>query len=333
MPYRKKSQMSLLLLPLFFAARSLFAQPSTPDTKPSKEVVQYLDEFQHIVKQNALYADSLNWGQLSREVTEKSRGLATVAECKPVIDHILRTLRNAGDKHSFFLPREKATNQNSASYEAQQAESQYLGNGIGYLKIPAFSSMNAAVGQTFSQGIRSQLEALETQHNLTGWVVDLRHNTGGNVHPMIKGLQPLLGEGIYGYFLFPRRTIKKTIPLYVWSDKGKEQPAVKAAKTQQRVAVLIDSLTGSSGEMVALSFKGRSNAKFFGQPSAGYTTTNQDFKLSDGAYLLLATGYMADKNRHTYLPNIAPDVIVEYVPANAPDKTIEAASKWLLEAR
>jgi carboxyl-terminal processing protease len=333
MSSRKKSQISLLVLLLFFAASSSFAQPSTPDATPSKEVVQYLTEFQHIIKQNALYADSLNWGQLHREVTEKSQGLATVAECQPVIDHILRTLRNAGDKHSFFLPKEKATHQNSASYAATQAESEYLGNGIGYVKIPALSSMNAAVGQTFSQGIRRQLDALETQHTLTGWVVDLRHNTGGNMHPMIEGLQPLLGEGIYGYFLFPRRTLKKTIPLYVWREKGKQQPASKAANTPQRVAVLIDSLTGSSGEMVALSFKGRSNVKFFGQPSAGYTTTNQDFKLSDGAYLLLATGYMADKNRHTYLPNITPDVVVGYAPANTPDKTLEAASKWLREAK
>lgn len=333
MSYRKKPQMRLLVLPLFFATSSLFAQTSTPDVQPSKEVVQYLEAFQHLIKQNALYADSLNWGQLRREVTEKSRGLATVEDCKPVLDHILRTLRNAGDKHSFFIPKEKAISQTSASYEAKQAESQYLGNGIGYLKIPALSSMNAAVGQTFSQGIRRQMEALETQHKLTGWVVDLRHNTGGNMHPMINGLQPLLGEGIYGYFIFPRRMVKKAIPLWVWSGKGKEQPAVKAAKTQPRVAVLIDSLTGSSGEMVALSFKGRSNAKFFGQPTAGYTTTNQDFKLSDGAYLLLATGYMADKNRNTYLPNIAPDVVVEYAPANAQDKTIEAARKWLLETK
>ncbi|HET9503074.1 MAG TPA: S41 family peptidase [Hymenobacter sp.] len=333
MSYRKKSQMSLAVLPLFFAASSLCAQPSTPAAKPSQEVGQYLADFQHIIKQHALYADSLNWGQLNREVTEKSQGLATVEECKPVIDHILQTLRKAGDKHSFFIPKEKAARQTSASYEAKQAESQYLGDGIGYLKIPALSSMNASVGQTFSQGIRSQLAALQTQYKLTGWVVDLRHNTGGNVHPMIEGLQPLLGEGLYGYFIFPRRTLKKAMPLWAWSGKKKEQPAVKATKTPQRVAVLIDSLTGSSGEMVALAFKGRSNAKFFGQPSAGYTTTNQDFKLSDGAYLLLATGYMADKKRRTYLPNIVPDVVVEYAPATAPDKTIEAARTWLLEAR
>ncbi|OGX84251.1 hypothetical protein BEN47_16490 [Hymenobacter lapidarius] len=151
---------------------------------------------------------------------------------------------------------------------------------------------------------------------------------------MINGLQPLLGEGIYGYYIFPRRAIMKAMPQYVWSGKEKEPRAGKAAKTQQQqVAVLIDSLTASSGEMVAISFKGRSNAKFFGQPSAGYTTGNGTYKLSDGAYLFLATGYMADKNRNTYLPNIAPDVVVEYSPAGAQDKTIEAAKKWLLEAK
>ena len=333
MSYRMKPQIRLLVLPLLFAANSLFAQTSTPDAKPSKEVVEYLDTFQQIIKKNALYADSINWGQLSREVTEKSRGMVAVEDCKPAIDHILRTLRNAGDKHSFFMPKEKAASETSSNYTGKQAESRYLGDGIGYIKVPAFSSSNPSVRLAFSQGIRSQIEALETQNKLTGWVVDVRHNTGGNVYPMINGLQPLLGEGIYGYYIFPRRKIMKAMPQYVWSGKGKEQRAVKAAKTQKRVAVLIDSRTASSGEMVAISFKGRSNAKLFGQPSAGYTTGNGTYKLSDGSLLLLATGYMADKNQNKYLPNVTPDVVVEYSPTDAQDKTIEAARKWLLEAK
>ena len=47
----------------------------------------------------------------------------------------------------------------------------------------------------------------------------------------------------------------------------------------------------------------------------------------------MATGYMADKNRHTYLPTIVPDVVVEYAPQGAQDMTIEAANKWLVEAK
>ncbi|RPD44375.1 hypothetical protein DNI29_21975 [Hymenobacter sediminis] len=334
MPYRIKSPIGLLVLPLLVTASSAYAQTSTPDAKPSKQVVEYLATFQLLIKENALYADSLDWAQVSREVTEKARGLATLEEAKPVLDHILRMLKSAGDKHSFLLSKEKATSQTSASYAGEQAQSRYLGEEIAYLRIPALSSMNPSAGQTFSQNIRNQIEALESQHTLTGWVVDLRHNTGGNMHPMIQGLQPLLGEGIYGYYILPRRRIKKTIPLWVWSNKEKtKQRAVEKAKTPQRVAVLIDSLTGSSGEMVAIALKGLPQAKIFGQPSAGYTTTNGTYPLSDGAYLLLATGYMADKNRNTYVPNIAPDVVVEYSPAGAEDKTLEAARKWLLEAK
>lgn len=333
MSYRIRPQIRLLVLPLLFTASSVCAQTNTHDAKPSKQVAEYLATFQSIIRENALYADSLNWAQLSREVTEKARGLATIEDAKPVLDHILRTLRSAGDKHSFLLSKEKATSQTSASYAAAQAESRYLGDAIGYLRIPALSSMNPSVGQTFSQGIRSQIEALESQHPLTGWVVDLRRNTGGNMHPMIQGIQPLLGEGMYGYFILPRRTMKKAIPLWVWSGKEAKQRTVEKANTPRRVAVLIDSLTGSSGEMVAIALKGLPQARFFGQPSAGYTTTNGTYPLSDGAYLLLATGYMADKNRKTYLPNIVPDVVVESVPTGAEDKTLETARKWLLNAK
>jgi carboxyl-terminal processing protease len=327
-----KRLLKLVVLPLLFATHNLSAQTRQLDAKPSREVVQYLGQVQHLIKRHALYSDSLNWAQLSREVTEKSRGLVTVEDCKPVLDHILRTLRNAGDKHSFFLSKEKATRQNASSYAAQPAESRYLGTGLGYIKVPEFVSMDPSVGRAFSQGIQGQIQALETQHHPTGWVVDLRHNTGGNMHPMIDGLQALIDEGTYGYFIIPPN--QKGTPLHNPSEKRNEQRGDSATKTPPRVAVLIDSLTASSGEMVALAFKGQSNVKFVGQRSAGYTTVNRDFRLSDGAYLLLATGYMADRNRTMYLNGVAPDVAVKYTSAGGePDRTLEAAQRWLLEAR
>ncbi|MET4108375.1 S41 family peptidase [Hymenobacter sp. UYP22] len=325
--------MKLLVLPLLVAASSLCAQTTKTAATPSKEVVQYLAQVQQIIRKKALYADSIDWSRLRKEVGVKSQGLTTVADCQPVLDHIMRTLRQAGDKHSFFLSTDKATNWTSTSYAGQQAESRYLGEGIGYVKVPAFSSMNATAGQTFSEDIQRQITALQTQHPVTGWVLDLRHNTGGNMRPMIQGIQSLLGEGVYGYFIFPRSTFQRQLPLYSWSGQKKQLPARAIPAEPKRIAVLIDSMTGSSGEMVAIALKGLGHVKFFGQPSAGYTTTNGTYQLSDGAYLLLATGYMADRNRHTYLPNIIPDVVVEQTAAEAPDKTIEAASSWLREGK
>ncbi|GAB3297796.1 S41 family peptidase [Hymenobacter tenuis] len=321
--------LNVMALAFLLAASSGTAQTRPPAAPPTKQVVQYLDHFQRLIRQNALYADSINWEQLSREIEEKARGLTTVEDCRPVLDYMLGTLRQAGDQHSFFLPPGKAMDRVSSGYKDQQAQSRYLGNGIAYLKVPEFVSMNPAVGLTFSQSIRSQLQALEAQHTITGWVVDLRHNTGGNMHPMISGLQPLLGDGIYGYLLYPRR--KKETPLLSRSGKAKEPRVGEADRPQHRVAVLIDSLTASSGEMVALALRGLPNTRFFGQRSAGYTTSNQTFRLPDGALLLLATAYMADRNRNTYPTGIVPEVIVDYSPADAPDKTVEAASRWLLK--
>ncbi|OUJ70295.1 S41 family peptidase [Hymenobacter crusticola] len=333
MSFFLKPLRSLLLLPLLLAASSLFAQRKKPDVPPSKEVIQYLADFQQIIKKNALYADSLNWAQLRKEVQQQAQGLTTIADCKPVLDHILHTLHHAGDNHSFLIPQEEATHWTSSSYAGPPADSRYLGDGVGYIKVPGFMSMDASAGQTFAQNIQNQLVALQTQHTLTDWVVDLRQNTGGNMHPMLQGLQSLLGEGIYAYDIYPRHTLMKKVPRYHWSEKQQQPSAGEAAPPPKKVAILIDSLTASSGELVAIALQGRANAKVFGQPSAGYTTSNQPFNLSDGAYLLLAVGYRMDRTQKPYLNGITPDVVVEYSPQDTPDKTIEAAKKWLREAR
>ena len=46
------------------------------------------------------------------------------------------------------------------------------------------------------------MRAADRDH-LAGWIVDLRHNRGGNMWPMVAGLGPLLGEGRAGAFVDP----------------------------------------------------------------------------------------------------------------------------------
>jgi C-terminal processing protease CtpA/Prc len=278
-----------------------------------------------------MFADSIDWQQLRVDVAHRAQGLVTIAQCKPILDYLLLTLRKAGDKHSFFMSKATVAPRLSARYAGQQAESRYLGDGIGYLKVPAFASFNDSASLTFSHSIRQQLQILESQQQLIGWVLDLRHNTGGNMRPMLEGLQALIGEEPYGYFVFPRQ--KRQLQLRIRREKGRQASTLATATTPRRLAVLTDSLTGSSGEMVAIALKGLRNTRFFGQPSAGYTTTNMTHRLSDGAYLLLAEGYMVDRNRRAYLSGVAPDVVVEYAPAGGPDKTLETASRWVREGK
>jgi C-terminal processing protease CtpA/Prc len=191
-------------------------------------------------------------------------------------------------------------------------------------------SIAPAVERRFAQHLQQQVLTQQSQHALTGWIVDLRHNTGGNAYPMLAGLQALLGDETCGYLVYPRRQAENAVHSQPIKKQRPQLPA--AAPTPLRVAVLLDSLTGSSGELVAIAFKGLPNTRFFGQPSAGYTTATQHFKLSDGTYLVLTTGYMTDRHHVAYLTGIVPDVVVHTTPAHTPDSTLEAAKRWLLEA-
>ena len=94
------------------------------------------------------------------------------------------------------------------------------------------------------------------------------------------------------------------------------------------IAVLINSFTATSGEMTAISFLGLPNVKTFGQPSAGYTTANFTYTLSNGTVLQLATSYAADRKRKVYKGKIIPDFLIKENTITD-DDVLEAAKKWI----
>lgn len=95
------------------------------------------------------------------------------------------------------------------------------------------------------------------------------------------------------------------------------------------VGVLIGPWTMSSGELIALAFRGR--ARLFGEPTAGLTTVTDFFRLSDGSLLILPIAHMAD--RAGWMPDgpIAPDVLVvgDAWPSEH-DAQASAAREWVL---
>jgi carboxyl-terminal processing protease len=320
--------MRYLLLFLFSLTTSgLLSQSAS--SRRSKEVTKYLSELCKVIKKIALYTDSIHWDDLEMKVNELSKGMSRIEECKPVIDTIIKTLRLAGDKHSGFIGKQGALEITSGNYSAKPVESRLLNDGIGYIKVPMFASIDLTAGERFANEIQDHIRLLDVNNEIHHWIVDLRGNTGGNMHPMIKGLSSLTGSGVYGYVL----NRKQTIPLSTETGQTgfiKLKSLYKTNHSPGKIAVLIDSLTASSGEFTAIAFKAIPGVQFFGQPSAGYTTSNQTFPLSDGSYIYLATSYMADRNKKRYLPNIVPDVIVQPGSDNTKDPTIIAAKLWLL---
>ncbi len=208
---------------------------------------------------------------------------------------------------------------------------------LGHVIIPSFGGSPAA-STRFAQTLQHQVRAVE-ESGVCGWVVDLRGNGGGNMWPMLVGVGPVLGEGVVGSFevggkpagnWFYRDGVSGTEGENGFVGARLAGPAYRL-ETAPPVAVLIDGGTGSSGEALAIAFKGRADTRFFGVPTAGYSTSTNGFRMDDGVNLVIAVGLDVDREGTAYPREVQPDVTVDYAAVDDLDAQMRAAATWLAE--
>ena len=311
-----------------------------PETAPSADVQAYLSKAIEIVRTRSLVRDSIDWPTAQREMLAMAHGMQTSAETYPIFTYLLSLLRQHGDHHSTFSTptRVKAYQAPAAASNAvaiAEPSARYLGEGLAYVAVPGFGSLNADRQQAFANQLQALIGKLDTEQSITGWVVDLRGNDGGNMHPMLTGLGPLTGTGPLVYFVAGHHEIpvvyRKGEAYTSKPGNGVRVPnPYQLRQPASPVAVLIGPRTASSGEITAMAFMGRPATRLFGHPSAGFTTANEQLTLSDGAQLNLAVSSEADRTHRQHVGPLVPD---EAVPAPAtptgPDAALQAASAWL----
>ena len=292
--------------------------PQMPELSADAAARIYLDTALDLIQHRAYYAERVDWPALRESSHALARHARRPADTYPAIKEALAAL---ADRHSHLLPPEATARQQSETVRGDYGvESSRLG-AIGYVRIPAFAGAGRAPGAAYASRIRNALRS-QAADGACGWIVDLRGNMGGNMHPMLAGLRDLLGAGELGYFV--NREGRQP-----WHAMGNDTPLLVDAP----VAVLIDQRTASSGEAVLLSFAGRPETRSFGSGTFGVSTVNTVLPLPDGAALALTTGVQADRNGRTYGGVIAPD---QPVPNTLPpatredDPVVGAARSWLL---
>ena len=298
---------------------------------PAKRVITYLSKVIDLVKKHAIVGDSIPWDQTKTEMMALAAGMKTEQEAHAVVGYLLDVMRQHGDNHSHFQ-RPVAVKNLYASAPAEEGpkpEGRCLDAAIGYVSVPGFWGINQAREAAFSGAIQRLIQAIDSAHSVTGWVVDLRTNEGGNMWPMIAGLRPLIGEGTLGYFAGG----KQYTPWTYGYDRPKKGGLGAVAPYRlrngaARVAVLIGPKTASSGEMTAISFIGRPNTRLFGTKSGGFTTANRSFTLPDGAELYLAVSVSADRTGKQYPHGIVPDEEIDAQPNDPADPALAAAKAW-----
>lgn len=243
------------------------------------------------------------------------------------------TLRRPGVLNAFTVAVEQG------QYSQYVAPSgRRLPDDLGYIEIPQVLAPGR--NADYVSAARSVIVAVDQSPTL-GWVVDLRLNQGGSYSPMIAGLGPILGDGVFGGW-------RSTDDQQSWvtydeglvSDNGQQvasyadQPGAVLQHPNPPVAVLVGPMTASSGEVTTLAFVERPNARLFGEQTGGYTTANAGYPLYDGSALALAEAAMMDRNGVTHMEGVEPDEIIPTeweTYGTDDDPVLRAAMEWLYQ--
>lgn len=265
----------------------------------------YLKKAVSLMDRNALYAEGPEWDAARKEAL--SQKPATIEDAQ---DIARKALYVAGGKHSFILP---ATNVKAlAEMEWQMPTVEVLEGNIALIKIPDFSG-GEDDGKRYAQTVIDGV-----MEDISGAVIDLRGNTGGNMYPMIASVHRFIknGDDMLG---FKSRAKTNIVPLFfILRTEGMAQKDYIACP----VAILTDSLTASSGEATLICFRGQENVKTFGTPTAGYASANRIFEMPDGSKLVLTVSRDVARTGEEFCDSpIVPDVIT--------DSPVEQAAAWI----
>lgn len=306
--------------------------------KSSKE--EYLTEIFEKIEEHSIRKDSVDLVKLKLSAFEKLKSLDSIQDCYSIIKSVLFELE---DNHSFLLPKEEADNWKSTSKTNKTNElisfkGKLLKDNIGYIYQKGFSSGDSISIQKYADSLQRKIKEIDNR-NLKGWILDLRDNTGGNCWPMLAGLGPILGEGVCGYFIDNKG--ERSSWFYKGGRAGINEHAIARTTIKpytilnesNPIAILTGRKTASSGEVIVTAFSNKKRTKSFGMPTAGLSTGNSGFPLSDGSILFLTTSIYADRKGTVFGKEIQPDVFVNFRYYHQLDlysnEVIEKAVEWI----
>jgi carboxyl-terminal processing protease len=346
----------VLLFPSFVSS----ATPLTIDDVTKTDPVAYLNRALDEMQSRALRRATVDWPRIRAEALERAANAKTTTD---TYDAIRFALASLGDHHSSLhltadlekLESErKARHGNRQGSESTQGDfGPFVGRNGPEGRAEKFGGKTFAllvVTKCFPEDDR-QFRAFETKLQKivadldrtrpSGWVVDLRGNVGGNMWPMLAGVGPVLGEGddLGEFFTTDGHSVWRYsdgVAAEVENGKTDSYPAVDGVPYKlavpSHVAVLIDRGTGSSGEAIAIAFRGRPHTRFFGEHTSGASTVNETYALPDGAALWLTIGVQADRTGKQYPNGLAPDDPIpggNKILPDDQDRTLQAALQWL----
>jgi len=322
---------ALAILSMLLAACGAGSAEPSATPGPSAEAAAYLDEALDVIETHFIFIDQVDWTSLRAEAVERAADADTIEDTYAALRWVVQELRTP---HTFFVPVGESPPQVQTD---PMPTGQRLAGDVGMIRIPYFRPIEAAADEyaTVAVEIIQEIDAQPT----CGWVVDLRGNKGGNMWPMLAGVSPLLGDGEVGSFVNHTGVSQSWELRDGQSLRGGEvvstAPDYELRQPEPPVAVLVDGFTASSGEATMIAFIGRPDTRSFGESTSGAATVPQFFEFPDGAGVVLAAAWMADRSGATWDAEVPPEELVEnFGPLNSrtpleEDEILLAALDWL----
>ncbi|KAA3624212.1 MAG: hypothetical protein DWQ02_23405 [Bacteroidetes bacterium] len=315
------------------------------------ELIQVLDSVIAKSKEISYYSKSVDWDSLSNKMYEAAKGAQEIDDLKPAFEILLNGLR---DHHGHirstadysiianFTDHKHSRNKDNRTYDPEiwkivnDIDSRYeyaqLPDKIGYLKIVGVGPN--VDGQKEAERIRNSIIELH-KDKVKKWIIDLRYNGGGNINVMLAGIAPLLDTKTIVTIQGENKNTIASAEIRknnFWYRGSNVFPLDKKPKIRNpKIAVLTSRWTTSSGEFVAVAFKGQKNTRFFGEATDGKTTENSWEIINNEIALIISTGVYCDRNGNAFTVNVKPDQAIPFeVEENREkDKGIIEAINWL----
>jgi len=355
------------LVCLVSACVSTQSVPAPPSTEPSTSTTttattlashpvdwhEYVAKALDLLEENYYQPEAVDWAGVREAAWDVLGGESTGVRAHNAIKAAIREMRAA---HTFFISAADLDAVSNAALELPASSGMLISDRIGYLYLPGTSG-SGETGRLYATTLQESVRESESA-GACGWVIDLRDNGGGSMVPMLLGVGPFLGNGV---FLTTLRPTTGETDAYSYrsgellvngeaedfrrnfTEEGMPADQIEALLAAFRlytspveladpgapVAVLTSFQTASAGEAVVIAFHGRSDTRFFGEPTLGVPTGNGAWYLEDGSVLVITGSVLVDRTGMIYDGSIQPDEIVIQLPSTETDETLDAALRWL----
>ena len=241
----------------------------------------------------SLNAAGVDWQKLE----EDAQRVVSLDGEDAAIRFVVRAL---GDNHSFYRAPARPLHDVLAPYE-----------GFPRVRIHGWSGPLEAQRHS-TQSLRSSMDGLGGSGSC-GVILDLAANSGGNLWPMLIGAAPLLSDGLLGRF---REANGRSMAIEkrdgaIFYDGARHflNPASPSPASAPRyVALVVGPRTSSSGEILAILFRGQEGVRIFGEETSGQSTATATIALPNGGSLSVASSVTVDRNGTAFAARLSPDV-------------------------